>query len=75
MATATISMQLDADTALMFEQAPKEDKDKLCLLWSVLVREYEAAPGSLRSLMDQIGNRARQRGLTAEKLESILDGA
>ena len=73
MTTATINVQLDADAADIFAKAPEEDKSKLCVLWSVLLREYRAAPMPLLKLMDQIGARARQRGLTPEKLESILD--
>ena len=73
MTTATINMKLDADTASIFTEAPAEDRNKLCVLWSVLLREYKAAPMPLSKLMDQIGARAKARGLTADKLESILD--
>jgi hypothetical protein len=73
MTTATINVQLDADAADIFSKAPQEDKNKLCVLWSVLLREYRAAPIPLCRLMDQIGARAARRGLTPEKLESILN--
>ncbi len=33
---------------------------------------YTAAPSALGKLMDEIGNKAEERGLTAEELESIL---
>jgi hypothetical protein len=74
MTTATVNMQLDADTADIFLKAPEEDRSKLCVLWGILLREYRAAPVPLLKLMDQIGAKARQRGLTPEKLESILNG-
>ena len=73
METATISMELDADTARIFEAATEEDKSKLCVLWSVLLRDYQACPTPLRVLMDEIGAKAQARGLTPEKLESILN--
>jgi hypothetical protein len=73
MTTATINMKLDADTASIFTKAPAEDRNKLCVLWSVLLREYKAAPVPLSKLMDQIGAKAKARGLNADKLESILD--
>jgi hypothetical protein len=73
MTTATINMKLDADTASIFKEAPGEDRNKLCILWGVLLREYKAAPMPLSKLMDQIGARAKTRGLNADKLESILD--
>jgi len=66
-------MKLDADTASIFTEAPAEDRNKLCVLWSVLLREYKTAPMPLSELMAQIGARARARGLTTDKLESILD--
>ncbi len=69
----TITMELDADTANIFERAAPEDRNKLCALWSVLLREYRASPVPLLRLMDDIGERARSRGLTPAKLESILD--
>ena len=66
-------MNLDADTASIFADAPDEDKTRLCMLWSVLLREYKAAPTPLQKLMDQIGAKAKQRGLTPENLDSILN--
>lgn len=73
MTTATINMKLDADTASIFTEAPAEDRNKLCVLWSVLLREYKATPMPLSELMDQISARVKARGLTTDKLESILD--
>ena len=73
MTTATINMELDADAASIFTEAPGEDRNKLCVLWSVLLREYKAALMPIGKLMDQIGAKAKARGLTADKLESILD--
>jgi len=73
MTTATINVKLDADTASIFTKAPTEDRNKLCVLWSVLLREYKAAPVPLRKLMDQLGAKAKIRGLTVGKLDAILD--
>ena len=73
MTTATINMKLDADTARIFTEASGEDRNKLCVLWGVLLREYKAAPMPLSKLIDQLGAKAKARGLTANKLESILD--
>ena len=73
MSTATINMKLDSTTAGIFRAAPEADRNKLCVLWGVLLREYKSAPVPLRKLMDQIGSKAKARGLTAGKLESIID--
>lgn len=69
---ATINMELDADTARIFTAAPTEDRNRLCVLWGVLIREYQAAPSTLGKLMDEIGSRAQERGLTQEELDAIL---
>jgi len=72
MAKAMMSMELDRDAAILFERASAEEKSKLCALWCVLLRDYRACPTPLRQLMDEAGGKAWERGLTAEKLESIL---
>ena len=70
--TTTINIEIDSDAAGIFTKAPLEDRNRLCVLWGVLLREYRETPLSLRTLMDNIGSRAESRGLTPEKLESIL---
>ncbi len=70
--TTTISMEIDESTAGIYASAPTEDRNRLSVLLGVLIREYQAAPSALTSLMDKIGSLAEERGLTAEKLESIL---
>ena len=73
MTTATINMETDLDTANIFSEVSEEDRSKLCILWGILLREYKAAPLPLRELMDQLGAKAKARGLTSEKLDSILN--
>ena len=70
--TTTINMEIDEATAGIYTAAPQEDRNRLSVLWGVLVREYQAAPSALGRLMDEIGSKAEERGLTAEELESIL---
>lgn len=70
--TTTIKMELDTDTAGIYTSASPEDRNRLCVLWGVLIREYQAAPSALEKLMNEIGSRAEERGLTQEKLDAIL---
>lgn len=70
--TTTIHMELDADTAGIYTAASPEDRNRLCVLWGILIREYRAAPTALGRLMDEIGSRAQECGLTQEELDSIL---
>jgi len=72
MANATIRLTMDTETAGIFSAAPREDKNKLRLLWRILLREYRSSPKPLLGIMDQIAARAKGRGLTADRLESIL---
>ena len=73
MNTMTLGVETDPETARILRKASAKDRSKLVVLWSVLVREYEESPVTLRKLMDEIGSKARKRGLTAVTLESILD--
>lgn len=70
--TTTINMEIDEATAGIFTAAPAEDRNRLCVLWGILIREYQAAPSALGKLMDEIGTRSEKRGLTQEELDSIL---
>ena len=72
MGTTTINLRIDADTARIYSRAPVEDRNKLSLLWGLLIREYKTTPSALLDLMDEIGDKAKRRGLTSRKLESIL---
>jgi hypothetical protein len=75
MTTATISLEVDPDTARAFAEAPAEERRKLQLLLRLRLRELTTAPArSLREIMDDIGREAEARGLTPEILESLLNG-
>src|SRR5438874_561694 len=75
MTTATISIEVDADTARAFANAPAEERRKLELLLGLRLRELTTSRvRSLKEIMDEIGARAEALGLTAETLESLLHG-
>lgn len=73
MITTTINVRVDADTASVYAAAPEEDRGKLSSLWGVLVHEYQVAATPLQKVMDDLGSQAKARGLTPEKLSSILN--
>jgi hypothetical protein len=73
MATTTISIQVDAETAEAFSSAPLKEQRKLQLLLGLRLRELTALPSrSLTEIMDSIGQSAEACGLTPELLESLL---
>jgi hypothetical protein len=73
MSTTTITFQVDADLAEAYRSAPSADRSKLDLLESLWLRELAARTTSLTALMDDLGDKAQARGLTAEKLEEMLN--
>jgi hypothetical protein len=73
MAIATISLEVDPDTARAFAAASAEDRRKLQLLLRLRLRELTAGPARpLKDVMDEIGRYAEEQGLTPETLESLL---
>jgi ferritin-like protein len=75
MASSTISIEVDAETARAFAEANDEQRRKLQLLLKLRLRELTVNPTrSLRQIMDEMGQEAEARGLTPEILESLLHG-
>jgi hypothetical protein len=73
MSIEKISLELDADVAMAYNRAPAEEKKKIRSLLSMWLRETAAAsPKTLPTIMDELSDRARKRGLTPSKLESLL---
>lgn len=72
MATGTIALQVDADLAQAYQSAPANDHSKLRLLLNIWLRELLLRSTSLTDLMDELGDKAEARRLTAEKLEEML---
>ena len=73
MATDQITLQIDADAAQIFKSSSPRDREKLELLLGVVVKAYAGGEvGSIKSTMDEIAAKARERGLTPEILELVL---
>jgi len=72
MATTTITLQVDADLAQVYQSAPTTDQSKLRVLLNLWLRELSTRSTSLTALMDELSDKAQARGLTAEKLEEML---
>lgn len=73
MSTATITLEVDPESARAFTTASEEDRQKLQLLLNLRLRELITHPArSLKEVMDEIGRNAESRGLTPEILDSLL---
>ncbi|MCA9997663.1 MAG: hypothetical protein KDE56_18020 [Anaerolineales bacterium] len=72
MALATIEIQLEEDVARMYQAASIEQKDKMRLLINLWLREFTPNAISLKQIMDETSDKAVERGLTPELLETLL---
>ncbi|MBM3151121.1 MAG: hypothetical protein FJZ96_02770 [Chloroflexi bacterium] len=70
----TVNIPVDIETANIYKEAPLADKKKIQLFLSLWLREYGKPSITLDKLMDDISQKARERGLTPEILEAILNG-
>jgi len=76
MANPSITIPLDAQTARAYNSAAPEEKRKIQALLSLWLRELAAGEySSLQQVLDDVGRKAKDRGLTPELLDSLLKGA
>jgi hypothetical protein len=76
MANPSITIPLDPQTARVYDSASPEEKRKIQALLSLWLRELAATDyPSLQQVLDEVGNKAKARGLTPEMLDSLLKGA
>ncbi len=70
-----ITISVDQDIADAYRSASTQERLKLELLVNLSLREATSGDKSLQDIIEEIGHNARQRGLTPEILQSILDEA
>jgi hypothetical protein len=76
MANPSITIPVDPQTARAYDSAAPEEKRKIQALLSLWVRELAAGEyASLQQVLDEVGRKAKERGLTPELLDSLLKGA
>ncbi len=74
MVAATMSIDLDSETAEAVAEASPEERKKWALLLRLRLRELTfLSPRSLQQVMDDIGEKAAAAGLPPEILESLLN--
>jgi hypothetical protein len=74
MSTETITLEVDSETAQVFNSASTQEQEKLRVLLGLWLKEYARADSaSLKEMMNDISRSAEGRGLTPEILESILE--
>ena len=73
MPSSTITIPIDPQTAEFYGSASREDQRKIELLLSLCLRDLAAAPlPPLKTVMDELADKAAPRGLTPSILETLL---
>jgi hypothetical protein len=76
MAQETITIQLDSETAKAYKSAPAADQRKMQALLRLWLRDLAAADSSTsKEIMSELSKKAQARGLTSERLETLLKEA
>ena len=76
MATTRITIPLDPETAKAYRGARPAEKKKMQALVRLWLRDLAVAkPGTLNELLDEVSEKALQRGLTPKVLDALLKGA
>src|SRR5439155_9271767 len=67
-----LTIHVDPEAARLYRSASAADRRKLDLLLSLRLAEAARSGDSLKEIMDQISDRARERGMTPQVLREIL---
>ena len=73
METEQITIQVDAQAARAFKSASIEERRKLEALLSIRLSEMTRTRESLKAIMDEISQKAKERGLTPDILKAMLN--
>ncbi len=73
MAIDKITIPLDADAARAYTSASEEEQKKLRLLLGLWLRDLVLSPTPLNQVIDEVSDKAKKRGLTADTLDSLLN--
>ena len=76
MASESILIPVDPQTARAYGATDAEEKRKIQALLSLWLRELTSGDSPrLTQVLDEAGRKAQERGLTPEMLDSLLKGA
>jgi hypothetical protein len=73
MGTKAITIQVSAEAATAYENAPADQRRRLDVLLSLKLAEATRATRPLEIVMSEISREAQARGMTPEVLKSILN--
>lgn len=73
MATQTITIRVSSEAAHAYNTATAEQQRKLEALLSLKLTEVTRSSRSLEEIMNEMSQKAQERGLTPEILEALLN--
>jgi hypothetical protein len=73
METKIISIRVNAEAARLFETVSEEEQHKLEALLSIKLSQALHKKRTLEEVMSEISQKAQERGLTPDILDSILN--
>ena len=76
MTSEEVTVRLDPEAARIYREADDRERMKLQWLLSWRIRQFKQSPNAkeqLMKIMDELSEKARERGITPEILESILN--
>jgi vacuolar-type H+-ATPase subunit E/Vma4 len=73
METKPIIVRVNVEAARIFETAPEEERRKIEALLSLKLTQATREKRTLEEVMSDISQKAQERGLTPEILDSILN--
>ncbi|NJM71373.1 MAG: hypothetical protein HC862_14730 [Scytonema sp. RU_4_4] len=73
METKPITVRVNVEAARIFETAPEEQRRKIEALLSLKLTQASREKRTLEEVMSDISQKAQERGLTPEILDSILN--
>lgn len=69
-----ITIEVPEQVAQAYERASASDRERVQRVLSYALKSREEAAAEIKQLLDRIGTKAEERGLTEEKLNELLDG-
>lgn len=72
MSKETIEIQVEPDAARAYAESSDDQRRKLDLLLSIRIQEATRTQADLETIMKDIAQRAREGGLTEQKLVELL---
>ncbi|MGL5874366.1 MAG: hypothetical protein ACRC2R_18685 [Xenococcaceae cyanobacterium] len=73
METKPITIRVDPEAARIFETFPEEQRRKIEALFSLKLTQATREKRTLEEVMSNISQKAQERGLTPEILDSLLN--